>query len=313
MQTATRAGEHRRVRNVATELLVVTAVFMAYRSGRLLTRESTGEALRNARHVIDFEKALGIFSERAVQGWVLGSHTAVEVLNRYYVSVHFPITVAFLLWAYFRHNAAYRVIRTWFVLVTLTALAIHVGFPLAPPRMTPGFVDTLQKYGPHIYPRDTSRSVANQFAAMPSLHFGWSIMLATGVIAIKRNRRSAIILLHPAITLTAIVATGNHYWLDAMVAGLLAAVFGTVLMSWRLLRTGSLIPNRETPMDDAQTIVPAPMVDLDLDDVLDDDDRLSSLRRRERCRQHIPGGHERLDLDEMSSSPASRAEPPPPV
>ena len=86
------------------------------------------------------------------------SHTLVAFLNRYYVTVHFPLTVAFLLWVFFRHHAAYARIRNTFVTVTVAALAIHVAFPLAPPRMLPdaGFVDTLQRFGPRIYSTDTS-------------------------------------------------------------------------------------------------------------------------------------------------------------
>jgi hypothetical protein len=233
---ATNTGEQRRVRAVVLELALILAVIMLYRSGRMLTQDAAGDALANATRVIDFERATGIFSERSVQAWALGRPAFVEMLNRYYVIVHFPATIAFFVWAYIRHPAAYRFIRTWFVLVTLAGLAIHVGFPLAPPRMTSGFRDTLQEYGPRIYSRDPRRSISNQFAAMPSLHFGWALMLAAAFVAIKRNRKSLLILLHPAITLLAIVATGNHYWLDAMIAAVLAGMFAIVLAAWRVHR-----------------------------------------------------------------------------
>ena len=84
-----------------------------------------------------------------------------------------------------------------------------------------GFVDTLQTYGPRIYAEDTNESVANQFAAMPSLHFGWALLIALMFIRIKRTRWSWVALAHPAITLLAIVATANHYLADAAVAGVL--------------------------------------------------------------------------------------------
>ena len=82
--------------------------------------------------------------------------------------VHFPATIAMLVWAFCRHRAAYGRIRAAFLGVTLAALVIHVLVPLAPPRMLAGegFVDTLQVYGPRIYPTDTTQSVANQFAAL---------------------------------------------------------------------------------------------------------------------------------------------------
>ena len=163
------------------------------------------------------------------------SHTLVAFLNRYYVTVHFPLTVAFLLWVFFRHHDAYRRIRNTFVSVTVAALAIHVAFPLAPPRMLPdaGFVDTLQRYGPRIYSTDTSESIANQFAAMPSLHFGWAFIVAGAYVSIRRTRRSLWVMLHPAITLLAIVATANHYWLDAAVAGVLVVAAAALLSARR--------------------------------------------------------------------------------
>ncbi len=92
-----------------------------------------------------------------------------------------------------------------------------------------GFVDTLQRFGPRIYSTDTSKSVANQFAAMPSLHFGWAFIVAGAYVSIRRTRRSLWVMLHPAITLLAIVATANHYWLDAAVAGVLVVAVAALL------------------------------------------------------------------------------------
>ena len=156
----------------------------------------------NAERVVDFERHFHVFSERTVQDIVMHSHTLVAFLNRYYVTVHFPLTVAFLLWVFFRHHDAYGRIRNTFVSVTVAALAIHVAFPLAPPRMLPnaGFVDTLQRFGPRIYSTDTSDSIANQFAAMPSLHFGWAFIVAGAYVSIRRTRRS----------LWAFAAPGGH-------------------------------------------------------------------------------------------------------
>jgi hypothetical protein len=217
------------------ELLLMGAVFAIYRQIRFLTRNDTDAAMDNAQRVVDFERQFHFFSERGVQDIVMHSHTLVAFLNRYYVTVHFPLTVAFLLWVFFRHHDAYHRIRNTFVSVTVAALAIHVAFPLAPPRMLPdaGFVDTLQRFGPRIYSTDTSESIANQFAAMPSLHFGWAFLVAGAYVSIRRTRRSLWMMLHPAITLLAIVATANHYWLDAAVAGVLVVAAAALLSARR--------------------------------------------------------------------------------
>ena len=196
-------------------------VFVAYRQVRHLTSGDTGQAMDNATRVVELERRLHVFSEQAIQRLALHSELVIGFLNRYYVAVHFPATIAMLVWAFCRHRAAYGRIRAAFLGVTLAALVIHVIVPLAPPRMLPGFVDTLDVYGPQIYPSDTTQSVANQFAAMPSLHFGWAVLVAAGVIAVARSRWRLLVLAHPVITLLAIVATANHYWLDAAVALLL--------------------------------------------------------------------------------------------
>jgi hypothetical protein len=133
------------------------------------------------------------------------------------------------------------------VTVSAAALAIHVAFPLVPPRMltSEGFVDTLHQFGPRIYSTDTEHSVANQFAAMPSLHFGWALMVAVGFIAIKRTTWSLAALAHPLVTLLAIVATANHYWLDAAVALALVALFALAIV-WRSTGT-SAVTNLDKP------------------------------------------------------------------
>jgi PAP2 superfamily protein len=219
---------------LAVEIAVMGSVFLAYRQVRHLTSGDTGAAFANAERVVALEQHLGLFSERALQRLVLHSETAIAFLNRYYVGVHFPATIAVLLWACWRHPDAYRRIRTAFLAVTLGALAIHVAVPLAPPRMLTGegFVDTLRVYGPNIYPADTTRSVANQFAAMPSLHFGWAVLAAAAVIMILRTRWRWLAVVHPTVTLLAIVATANHYWLDAIVAGGLIVVTGLAIRWW---------------------------------------------------------------------------------
>jgi PAP2 superfamily len=204
----------------AKELAIAGVVYLAYWFGRMLTRGSDIAASHNAGRVIDLERALGGFTEMKLQRWAIDVPGVVEFLNRYYVWVHFPATVAFLLWAFVARRDAYATIRTWFAAVTVAGLVIHVLFPLAPPRMTPGFVDTLDVYGPDIYTDDTSRSVANQFAAMPSLHFGWALIVAIGLGRLTRRRRR-LWMAHPFVTLLAIVVTGNHYWIDAAVAGVL--------------------------------------------------------------------------------------------
>ena len=210
------------------ELVLAYGVLLFYRWVRSLARGNVAQAMENAERVVAFERTLRVFNEQGLQRLVLESQPAVSLLNRYYVAVHLSLTATLLVWAYVRHRWAYCWVRNWYLLVTLAALAIHLAFPLAPPRMLGhlGFVDTLQRHGPQVYSADVGASMANQFAAMPSLHFGWSVMAAIVVVALHPRGISTILFLHPLITLVAIVATANHYWVDAVVALALVVLVG---------------------------------------------------------------------------------------
>jgi PAP2 superfamily len=221
--TSHSSSSSRSIAASARELALMVTVFLLYRQVRHLTSGEVDRAMTNANHVVHAEQRLGIFSEASLQHLVLRSRWAIEFLDHYYVFVHFTASVGFMAWIFVRHPAVWPRVRAWFLAVTLVGLAIHVAFPLAPPRMLAnrGFVDTLHAYGPSIYSRDVTASAANQLAAMPSLHFAWALIVAVGVISVRRSRWSLLIVLHPAITLLAIIATANHYWLDATVGGVL--------------------------------------------------------------------------------------------
>ncbi|MEU9732829.1 phosphatase PAP2 family protein [Streptomyces sp. NPDC048002] len=210
------------------ELLLVVGLFLVYKFGRQLATGHTGEAFRNARQVWDLERAVHLPGEGAVQSVLLHGDGLVEAANTYYATVHFPATVAFLVWLYLRRPAHYVWARRVLAAVTAVALAGHLLFPLAPPRMlaATGLVDTARVYGPSVYGPPAEDHLSNQFAAMPSLHFGWALMVAVGLIVATRSRWRVLWLLHPLVTLLVIVGTANHYWLDAIVA---AALLGLAL------------------------------------------------------------------------------------
>jgi hypothetical protein len=213
---------------LAREVAVIVALLLFYRLGRTLGRHETTRAFSNAREVLSLENWLGIDTERSWQRLALDHLTLVRLLNRYYASVHFPASIAFLVFVYVKAPRLVPHIRYLFVSVTAIALVIHLAYPLAPPRMLHGYVDTISRYGPAIYQQSGVESVANQFAAMPSLHFGWAVLVAYGVVRALHTRWRWLVVLHPAITLAAIVLTANHYWLDALVAGGLIALAMTV-------------------------------------------------------------------------------------
>ncbi|SOE07813.1 phosphatase PAP2 family protein [Streptomyces sp. Ag109_G2-15] len=202
------------------EFLLVAGLFLVYKLGRQLATGHTADAFRNAHRVWDLERTVHLPHETAVQSALLHGDTLAHLANTYYATVHFPATLAFLVWLYLRRPAHYVWARRVLAVVTSAALVLPFVFPLAPPRMLTGtgLVDTARLYGPSVYGPPSSDHLSNQFAAMPSLHFGWALMLAIGLIAATRSRRRWLWLLHPLITLLVIVGTANHYWLDAIVA-----------------------------------------------------------------------------------------------
>ncbi|WP_081220371.1 phosphatase PAP2 family protein [Streptomyces sp. M41(2017)] len=211
------------------EVLLVVGLFVVYKVGRQLATGHTAEAFTNAHRVWDAERSLHLPGEGAVQTALLHSDTLVHIANTYYATVHFPATAAFLVWLYLRRPTHYVWARRVLALVTAAALVGHLTFPLAPPRLLAesGLLDTGQLYGPSVYgAHPATDAMANQFAAMPSLHFGWALMVAIGLIAATRSRWRWLWLLHPLVTLVVIVGTANHYWLDSVVA---AALLGVAL------------------------------------------------------------------------------------
>jgi PAP2 superfamily len=208
----------------AGELGLMAALFLAYKAVRLAVAGRVAVAFDNAHHVLSLERVLHLDVEQWVQSVVLHSERLVVLINRYYVSMHFTTFVVFLLWLFVLHRDHYPHIRWLIVASTALALALHVVFPLAPPRMLPGFVDTMARFGPNAYASSAVASLANQHAAMPSVHFMWATIVAYGVIRASRSPLRWAAIAHPVFTLFAIVATANHYLFDAVVGGALLLV-----------------------------------------------------------------------------------------
>ncbi|MEU6014167.1 phosphatase PAP2 family protein [Streptomyces sp. NPDC047515] len=243
------------------ELLLVVGLFVIYKLGRQAANGHVEEAYRNAGNVWDFERSLHLPGEGAVQSLLLHNETLIHLANTYYATVHFPATLLFLVWLYWRRPRHYVWSRRILAALTGAALALHLLFPLAPPRLlaAAGLVDTGQVYGPTVYgATPAADSMANQFAAMPSLHFGWAVMVAVGLIVATRSRWRWLWLLHPLVTLLVIVGTANHYWLDSIVVSALLAVAFAALPLRRTEPVRAHVPWPATASTPASTVLPRP-------------------------------------------------------
>jgi hypothetical protein len=230
-----RPAQRSAVRRALYEIALVVLLFLAYKAGRLAADGHVTMALADARDVWHLERLLHLPSEFALQQAALSHEWLIRSANCYYAYVHFPVTAACLVWIYVRRAEHYLRTRRLLAWLTAGALIVHVVMPLAPPRMLTavGMVDSGRLFGPAVYGSPSTDTLTNQYAAMPSLHVGWALAVAIALIGATGGRGRWLWLAHPAATLLVVVVTGNHYWLDAIVA---AALLGVVLVcqsSWR--------------------------------------------------------------------------------
>ncbi|MFE0380988.1 phosphatase PAP2 family protein [Streptomyces inhibens] len=233
------AGEGRlaRLRSPRTprlwfEILLIAVSYWTYSLIRNAVPEQKAQALKNADWIWQAEHSLGIAVEHTVNHAVNGVTWLIVSMNYYYATLHFIVTIGVLVWLYRWHPGRYAAARLALFATTGVALIGYYFYPLAPPRLMPdgGFVDTLIKHGTWgSMASGNLASMSNQYAAMPSMHIGWSLWCGiTIALLAKPLWAKALGLLYPTVTLLVIVSTANHFWLDA-VGGVLCLSFGFAL------------------------------------------------------------------------------------
>lgn len=246
----------------AIEFSLLGVLLAVYLGLRFAMKGDIPHGVDNARRVVRIERAAGFFSEGSLQKAALHSERIIRFLNTYYLTAHFTIMVAFLVGMFIWRPEGYRTCRRVLVAMTAIGLLIHAVYPLAPPRMLTefGFIDTGRLFGPSPY-TSTSKGLANQFAAMPSLHFGWALLVGWGVIVHTKTKWRYLAALHPFFTLAAIIITANHYWSDAFVA---LVIFTTALsIDRRVSRRRAARARAARPADDLITALDEPAVMMD--------------------------------------------------
>lgn len=218
-----------------SEIVQLAALLLLYKAVRYWSRDQFALAVDNARQVMRLQQTLHVPNEFDLTSLSLRWPAFVRFLNQYYLLAHFSVMGVYLIWMYARRPHAYPLVRRILIWMTAIGMVLHVVYPLAPPRMFPelGFIDTGRLFGPRAYGNQgLFDGVSNQIAAMPSLHFGWALLVAWGVIRFTRSRWHWLAVLHPLLTLLAIIVTANHYWIDAFVA-LLIFSGCTAAVVWR--------------------------------------------------------------------------------
>src|SRR6184192_468559 len=216
----------------ARQVLVWFGFLLAYQIARGVADRDPTRAFANGWKVIDWEQRLAGLGELTLQGWTQSSHLLATLVSWTYWNSEFTVVGIALLWVYLRRNEAFTRFRNTILFANVLGLIGYVFLPVAPPRMfgAIGFDDTLSQIGGLNHGSGLIELASNPYAAMPSLHAADALI--AGVILASVVRRpvwKAVWILWPAWVWFAVMATGNHFWLD-VVAGIVLALIALAIV-----------------------------------------------------------------------------------
>lgn len=232
------------------ETALVAALYAAWQyAGRISIMRIDG-AMDRARSIWDLERAVGLPNEATVQSWFLDHDLLIQGANVFYGAAHVPGMGIFLFWMWFARNDDYGPWRTALAWLTACCLAIQL-FPVAPPRLVGelGVVDTGVVHNMSVFAAMGSTKMG-QLQAMPSIHIAWAALIAWAVWEVGRGRWRWLGVAHLGATSFVVVVTGNHYWLDGIVAVALLVVIRGVQRWLRTRRRGDLRRESSVPEDE---------------------------------------------------------------
>ncbi len=215
--------------DVLRQLGLFGAAYLAYSVVRGLVEGKASTAFQHARDLIQVERTLHVFVEPSIQAWASGSHALMDFSSWLYVNAQTSITLTALVYLYVRHNRSFYFVRNMFAIAMLIALVGYAVFPTAPPRFLPewGFTDSVYDLtGMHVSHASASMTALfNPYAAVPSMHVAFALMIGWPLGALARTRVASVLWrLYPLLIAFVIVATANHFILDAVLGALTAGV-----------------------------------------------------------------------------------------
>jgi hypothetical protein len=225
----------------ARETAVIGVLYGLWQLAGDLSGASTDGAFRRARWIERFEHHLPLPSEPTMQHLALGHRLLIEGANLYYATMHMTMMFVFLIWLFVRHRERYRPVRQVMAWTTLGCLLVQL-LPVAPPRMLPGIVDTGMRYGQSVYSHGLP---IDQLSAMPSVHVAWATLVGYYTWRISGSRWRILGPAHGVVTTLVVVVTGNHWWLDGIVAVAILSICAWVVFgvrtAWRALRSSRAV------------------------------------------------------------------------
>ena len=214
------------------QLLIWFGFLAAYQVARGVADRDPSRAFANGWRVIDVEQHLAGLGELTLQGWTQSSHLLETLVSWTYWNSEFTVVGLALLWVYFRRNDAFIRFRNTILLANVLGLFGYVFLPTAPPRLftSMGFTDTLSQFGGLNHGSGLVELASNPYAAMPSLHAADALIAGVILASVVKNRFGKVVwLLWPAWVWFAVMATGNHFWLDVL-AGIVLAVIALAIV-----------------------------------------------------------------------------------
>jgi hypothetical protein len=217
----------------AVEVATLAALYLVYELVRGQGHASVEAARAHTDWVVGLERHSHVFGERAVQHAADAVPALPTLLGIAYIVLHFAGTTTFLVWLYRHHRHQFARVRNTMIAATGMALTLYVVFPVAPPRLASlGFVDTVSHNTKVNLSSDLLGSLYNPFAAVPSLHFGYALLVGITLAVVARRRFVRVLgAIYPALMLFIIVATGNHFFFDAAAGGV-AIGAGYLIARW---------------------------------------------------------------------------------
>jgi len=215
------------------ELALIAVLYGCYMAGRAAMGVHTGAAVERGQEILDLEALAGLDIERPLNSMVTAIPPVALLFAYLYATLHYVVTPLVLVWTGVRRSERYRQARNALLVATAVGLLGYWQLPTAPPRLLDdGFIDVMGRFSDVGWWGDAAsaprgmESLSNQFAAFPSLHVGWAMWVA---LCLSRNVRSRAVRglasAYPVLMSVVVMATANHYLLDAA-AGVACAVLG---------------------------------------------------------------------------------------
>ena len=209
------------------QIVLFCGAYWLYRIARGMVDSRAAEAFDNARAVIDVERGLGLFFEPAVHAWATSHALIIDASSWMYLNSHFVVTTFALAWIYLRRNEHFYFVRNMFMVSMCIALVGYVALPTAPPRFMPewGFSDSVAAFTGVKADSGSADLLFNPFAAVPSMHVAFALMLGVAMARLARRRWAQVLwLAYPPVVSFVVVVTANHWWIDGFLGAVVALV-----------------------------------------------------------------------------------------